>query len=167
MSNTQDRQLSNMYTFEQLHQGALEELPTTSGVYFVLMPKDFKIVLKEETDGFKLTSKGKPSAYPIEELIKKANHYGIEPPYSSNILYIGKARDLKRRIEQYVGYRYDAQNLFPHDSGRAIWQLENNEKLLVRYLECTENEECKEMEHNLLINYKAKHGMYPFANWSM
>lgn len=164
---TKDRILSKMYTFEELHNGAISEIPATSGVYFVLMPENYKIRIKEETDGFKLTSKGKPSAYSVEKLEKKAKHYGDKNPYSSNILYIGKAKDLHRRIEQYVGYRYNGSNLFPHDGGRAIWQLGNNEKLIVRYLECQENEDCREMEHNLLFNYKKKHGAYPFANWQM
>lgn len=164
---TKDRILSKMYTFEELHNGAISEIPATSGVYFVLMPENYKIRIKEETDGFKLTSKGKPSAYAVEKLEKKAKHYGDKNPYSSNILYIGKAKDLHRRIEQYVGYRYNGSNLFPHDGGRAIWQLGNNEKLIVRYLECQANEDCREMEHNLLSNYKKKHGAYPFANWQM
>ncbi len=164
-NNTKDRKLSQEYTFEELHKGALSEIPTTSGVYFVLMPENYKIAIKEETDGFQLTSKGKTSAYAVEELMKKANHYGNSIPYSSNILYIGKARDLQRRIEQYVGYRYRDLNLFPHDGGRAIWQLENNEKLIIRYLECKENENCRNLEHSLLCTYKEKHGAYPFANW--
>jgi len=165
--NTKDRILSKMYTFEELHNGAISEIPATSGVYFVLMPENYRIRIKEETDGFKLTSKGKPSAYSVEKLEKKAKHYGDKDLYSSNILYIGKAKDLHRRIEQYVGYRYNGSNLFPHDGGRAIWQLENNEKLIVRYLECQEGEDCREMEHNLLSNYKKKHGALLYANWQM
>ena len=116
---TKDRILSKMYTFEELHNGAISEIPATSGVYFVLMPENYRIRIKEETDGFKLTSKGKPSAYSVEKLEKKAKHYGDKDSYSSNILYIGKAKDLHRRIEQYVGYRYNGSNLFPHDGGRC------------------------------------------------
>lgn len=165
--NTKNRPLSMMYTFEELHNGALNEIPNTSGVYFVLIPENYKIVIREETDGFQLTSKGNPSTYPKDKLAKKAEHYGNGVPYNSNILYIGKARDLRRRIEQYVGYRYNEPNLFPHDGGRAIWQLENNEKLIIRYLECREDENCREIEHNLLCVYKKKHGAYPFANWKV
>ncbi len=149
------------YTFKELHAGALENIPKTSGVYFVLAPKDFILSVKAETDGFKLTSKGEPSEFAVEKLAKKLLHYG-KPPYSNNIIYIGKAKDLHRRIEQYVGYRYNVPNLFPHDGGRAIWQLENNENLIVRY---KEYEDCREIEHELLCKYKEKYGAYPYANW--
>lgn len=162
-----DRTLSNMYTFEELHNGAIEQIPKVSGVYFVIIPKDFTLVLKEETDGFELTSKGKTSSYPLDKLRPKVEHYGTGYPYKSNILYIGKAKDLQRRIEQYVGFRYRDPNLLPHNGGRALWQLENNEKLLVRYLECKEGEDCREMEKLLLCTYKTKHGAYPFANRKM
>jgi len=156
-----------MYTFEELHNGAIEQIPKVSGVYFVIIPKDFCLRIKEKTDGFEMTSKGTPSSYPIKRLNPKIEHYGMNYPYKSNILYIGKAKDLQRRIEQYVGYRYKDPNLFPHDGGRALWQLENNEKLLVRYLVCKEEEDCREMENQLLCTYKTKYGAYPFANWKM
>lgn len=163
--NYDTRKMSKMYSFEELHNGELERIPKSSGVYFVIMPTDFKLVIKEETDGFKLTSKGTPSAFKVEELQKKIIHYGKDYKYSNHILYIGKAKDLHRRIEQYVGYRYNVANLFPHDGGRAIWQLKNNEQLLLRYIECSKNEDCRELEHNLLCRYKEKYGAYPFANW--
>lgn len=149
------------YTFKELHDGALENIPKTSGVYFVLAPENFILSVKAETDGFKLTSKGEPSTFDVERLEEKLLHYG-KPPYNNNIIYIGKAKDLHRRIEQYVGYRYNVPNLFPHDGGRAVWQLENNEILLVRYQEC---DDCREREHELLCDYKEKYGAYPYANW--
>lgn len=159
-----ERTFSKMYTFEELYNGAIKQIPNTSGVYFVIIPVNYEIRIKEKTDGFELTSKGKSSSYPIEKLQKKAEHYGEKYPYTSNILYIGKARDLQRRIEQYVGYRYNGPNLFPHDGGRAIWQLENNEKLLLRYMECKEDEDCEVIEKQLICTYKERHGAYPFAN---
>ena len=45
---TKDRILSKMYTFEELHNGAISEIPATSGVYFVLMPENYKIRIKNE-----------------------------------------------------------------------------------------------------------------------
>lgn len=153
------------YTFEELHNGALDNIPSTSGVYYVLVPDNFVLRVKEDTDGFKLTSKGEPSTFDVEKLSRKLLHYGKSLPYRSNVVYIGKAKDLHRRIEQYVGYRYNIPNLFPHDGGRAIWQLENNEKLIVRIQECKEDEDCRDLEHKLLCEYKNKHASYPFANW--
>lgn len=32
-----------MFTFEELHNGALDKIPSSSGVYFVVMPKLEKI----------------------------------------------------------------------------------------------------------------------------
>ncbi len=152
------------YTFKQLHEGALESIPRKSGVYFVLVPEGFILSVKAETDGFKLTSKGEPSEFRVERLEKKLVHYG-DYPYSNKIVYIGKAKDLHRRIEQYVGYRYNVPNLFPHDGGRAIWQLKNNEELLVRYQECNVGEDCRKLEKRLICEYKEKYGAFPFANW--
>jgi hypothetical protein len=157
--------INKAYTFEELHRGALNEIPEKSGVYFVIMPECFKLVIKEKSDGFQLTCKGKQAAFPIYKLNKKINHYGREEKYSNNILYIGKAEDLHSRIEQYVGCRYNVPKLCPHDGGRAIWQLENNEKLLVQYMECQNGEDCRTLEHRLLLAYKEKYGAYPFANW--
>ena len=141
---------------KELHDGALNEIPETSGVYFVFMPSNFGLVILQKNVGFEFTSKRKPSSYRIEELEAKAEHYGKFGNYTSHLLYVGKAKNLHRRIEQYVGYRYRIQNLFPHDGGRAIWQIENSEKLIVRYMECLEGEDCRKIE---------QYESYPFANW--
>lgn len=162
---TDERRMSNLYTFEELFEGAIDKIPSSSGVYFVLMPEKFNLVIKAESDGYKLTSKGTSSSFSVDKLKEKTKHYGNLTKPNNHILYIGKAKDLHRRIEQYVGYRYNIPNLFPHDGGRAIWQLENNEKLLIRYMECKNGEDCRDMEHKLLCAYKEKYGAYPFANW--
>ena len=162
---TKERTLSAIHTVEELHNGMLSEIPNTSGVYFVFMPANFELIILPKTTGFELTSKRKPASYEIGELEVKAKHYGQFGRYTSHLLYIGKANNLPRRIEQYVGYRYSVPNLFPHDGGRAIWQLRNSEKLIVRYIECLEGEDCRKVEHALLETYKNKYGVYPFANW--
>lgn len=159
------RILSRLYTVKELHDGALNEIPETSGVYFVFMPSNFELVILQKNVGFEFTSKRKSSSYRIEELEAKAEHYGKFGNYTSHLLYVGKAKNLHRRIEQYVGYRYRIQNLFPHDGGRAIWQIENSEKLIVRYMECLEGEDCRKIEQNLLQTYKKQYEAYPFANW--
>lgn len=159
------RTMSKLYSVEELHNGAITEIPHTSGVYFVFMPENFVINIKEKTEGFPLTSKGKPSSYPVQKLLKKAEQYSKPVDPKSHPLYIGKAKDLYRRIEQYIAYRYHSPNLFPHDGGRAIWQLDKSERLLFRYVECHEGEDCRELERQLLCEYKERHGEYPFANW--
>ena len=37
------RILSRLYTVKELHDGALNEIPETSGVYFVFMPSNFEL----------------------------------------------------------------------------------------------------------------------------
>lgn len=162
---TKERTLSSIHTVEELHNGLLEEVPNTSGVYFVFMPADFELIILPKNVGFEFTSKRKPSSYGMAELEVKAAHYGKFGHYKSHLLYIGKAKDLHRRIEQYIGYRYNIPNLFPHDGGRAIWQIKNSEKLIVQYMECLEGEDCRKVEHALLETYKKRYGAYPFANW--
>ena len=42
---TKERTLSSIHTVEELHKGLLEEVPNTSGVYFVFMPADFELII--------------------------------------------------------------------------------------------------------------------------
>jgi hypothetical protein len=80
-----------------------------------------------------------------------------------DILYIGKAggknNRLRKRIKQYLKYGIKEAN--NHMGGRAIWQLQNNKELLIKYLEC-DNPEDKERE--LLQNYLDAYGVLPVAN---
>lgn len=156
---------SNTYTVEELHNGAIENIPSESGLYFVLMPKGFDLTVKDVTDGRKTTSRGKVSSYPVEDLRKRLLHYGDEnEKRNSQILYIGQSVNLHDRIEQYIGFRYDVPDIGPHDGGRSIWQLENSEQLLFCYYVCRPGEDSEEMERKLILLYKARHGCYPFAN---
>ena len=154
-----NRLLSKLYTIKDLRNGSIKEIPKTSGVYFILMPLDFPLHINSETDGSKLTSKGDPSVYPIEKLLKKVKHYEMEEPLKSHLLYIGSSNNIKRRINQYINPYSN------HSGGRDIWQLENSEDLLVSYIECSTEKESEELEHRLLISYKNIYGTYPFANW--
>lgn len=82
------------------------------------------------------------------------------------ILYIGKAggknNKLRQRIRQYL--KYGIKEVNNHRGGRVIWQLENNNKLLIRYLKC-DNPEAKEKE--LLQNHLDAYGVLPVANWKI
>ena len=60
---TKERTLSSIHTVEELHKGLLEEVPNTSGVYFVFMPADFELIILPKNVGFEFTSKRKPSSY--------------------------------------------------------------------------------------------------------
>lgn len=90
--------LSKTYTVEELHNGAIENIPSASGVYFVLIPKGFDLVVKETTDGRKVTSKGRISSYPVKDLQRRLLHYGDEnEKRNSQILYIGQSVNLHQR----------------------------------------------------------------------
>lgn len=71
-----------------------------------------------------------------------------------------KNNTLNRRIRQFVSYGFcEADN---HRGGRAIWQIDNNKKLILGYYECNN---ARIIERDELINYKEKYGTYPVANW--
>lgn len=101
--------------------------------------------------------KEKSMLYNIDELLPKFEQSDKEK------LYIGKAggkvNKLKQRIKQFVKYGYGLIN--NHRGGRAIWQIENNKKLLLGFVECN-NPAKKEKE--LLSEYHQKHGVLPIAN---
>lgn len=58
--------------------------------------------------------------------------------------------------------RYGYKEAENHRGGRAIWQIENSEELLLGYRSC-ENPEAKERE--MLKEYYEKYGTFPVANW--
>ena len=125
-------------SFEELYNGKLKLIPPKSGVYLVIMPSNFKLQINETTEGREIF-KGKNMLYSMEDLNRKAEHYNL-PERGGNILYIGKAKNLHNRIKQYVAWGYFNKNntkSSPHAGGRAIWQLNNNKKLLLRCFENT------------------------------
>lgn len=155
------------YTVKQLHDGAINNIPTTGGVYFIKMPTDYVFEVLLESEGRPVTSKGQPSSYPVKELKQKIEDvYGPKPPYSNNILYIGKTNHnvgLRKRLIEYLGFRY-SEKTKPHNGGRSIWQLKRNEDFIVEVLPCSKDEDPGDKEHDLLLKYKEQFGNYPFAN---
>lgn len=78
-------------------------------------------------------------------------------------LYIGKAArqgGLRKRLWEYVGSGYGLKK--NHRGGRAIWQVEDFEKLTIRWEAVPD---ANQMEHELLRYYKTNYGTYPAANW--
>lgn len=130
---------------------ACTNIPESSGVYQVLAPKGMEIAFLDGGDS--------PTAYPVDVLRKK-----YAACKDKAILYIGKAggrRGLRQRVWQYL--RFGVNGAGNHRGGRAIWQIENADMLLLTY-ECCEN--CEERERQLLRDYrKENNGQYPLANW--
>ncbi len=144
------------YTFEELHNGALKQIPCTSGIYKVYKPTDFQMIFREDSDA-PFTNK---QLIDVDILQDKWNKILEKTGYEDNLLYIGKGKNLRRRIRQYVRTGYgDAIN---HSGGRAIFQLVNNKKLEIEFWEYDNCEEIEAIEIEKYISYR---GTMPFANW--
>lgn len=63
------------YTFEELRNGKIDDIPNASGVYWVLMPETFCMKYMEKTDGPLYNKAGKQMSYDINKLIKWGEHY--------------------------------------------------------------------------------------------
>lgn len=148
------------YSFRQLRDGKIEEIPSTSGIYWVIMPLDFSMDYLEETEGRKYGKKGRKMSYEVNKLREWGEHYQ-KYKQEEGILYIGKAKNLQNRIRQYYEFGYNDEKYHVHEGGRAIWQLRNNKELLIRYQEC-DNEE--KVETELIDKYILEYGVRPYAN---
>lgn len=146
----------NFRSLEDLHDGGFTWIPNEKGIYIVIKPKNIDGIFSLNTTAI-AEYKGKSMLYSIDELLSKFEQSDKE------ILYIGKAggnaNKLKQRIEQFVKYGYGLVD--NHRGGRAIWQMENNKKLLLGFVECN-NPEKKEKE--LLSEYCQNYGVLPVAN---
>lgn len=136
----------------ELYYSNCSAIPDKPGIYFILAPKDMEI-------RFLPTAKN-PRApfYKVNVLQEK---YALCK--DREILYIGKAsgqKGLKQRLQQYM--RYGWNEAVNHKGGRAIWQIEGAENLLLSYEVCQDPDA---KEHALLADYKHINGRYPLANW--
>jgi len=145
-----------MATISEL-KNSYKSIPNESGIYFVIKPKDFKVEIMEKTTAI-TEYKNKSMLFDKNQLVKKFE--------KSNkiILYIGKAdgkkNTLQKRIRQLIEYSYGkAKN---HRGGRALWQIKDNKDLLLIYFE---NTNARNLEKELLKEYKRRFGELPLANW--
>ena len=139
-------------TLQTLYRSECENIPETSGVYWVLRPVGMPIRFTEQIYN------RSASLYSAEMLSSK--YLNCE---NQEVLYIGKAdgkKGLRQRLKQYMHYGWN--NATNHKGGRAIWQIEDAGLLLLAYEEC---EDGRIREKQLLADYKAKNGSYPIANW--
>ena len=79
----------------------------------------------------------------------------------TNILYIGKAKSLRKRLSQYM--RIGQGEKVGHWGGRYIWQLKDAQDLVVCWKKTTEDP--RSVEREMIQNFKKEHqGRRPFAN---
>lgn len=98
--------------------------PLTGGVYVISYSGGTPAAYAERSCGGWF--KGKDPTVPLDSLT--ANW--VE---GAEVVYIGKAEQLKRRLQQFAGF--GAGKPIGHWGGRLIWQLPNIERLLVAWKE--------------------------------
>ena len=133
------------------------EIPTKEGIYWIRVPREFQVCFLDTKTAMKYF-RGKEMLYPQEKLVDK--YVNLK---EKEILYIGKAsakKGLKQRICQYIKYGYGLGKI--HRGGRAIWQIDGCENLLIEY-RCCDNSERE--EKRLLLEYRERNNSYPLANW--
>ncbi|MGH3984198.1 MAG: hypothetical protein ACREX8_06905 [Gammaproteobacteria bacterium] len=98
--------------------------------------------------------KGKDPSVSVDEL-QSAWVPGAE------VLYIGKAGDLRRRLNEYR--RHGAGQRVGHSGGRYIWQLDDTDLLLVAW-QLTADLDPEDVESRLIAEFVTSYGQRPFAN---
>ena len=74
-------------------------------------------------------------------------------------LYIGRARDLRRRLDQFA--RFGRGEPIGHWGGRLIWQLADHRELLIAWLP---TDDFEQREADLIAEFVDAYGRLPFAN---
>lgn len=139
-------------TLGELIQSNCSNIPEEPGVYWILAPEGFPIRFHQRP------YHPRAKLYPVETLQNK-----LKDCSKRNILYIGKAqckRGLRQRVRQYMNYGQGKSNI--HQGGRAVWQIEDPEFLLLGYEVC---HQADVRERQLLSEYRAQNFSYPLANW--
>ena len=130
---------------------ALKDIPDVPGVYMVLRDSvekpDF---LVRGSGGY---FKGKDPNVPLSELC--ANW--VE---GANVLYIGKAKSLRKRISQYL--RFGDGKPVGHWGGRYIWQLADAQELIFCWMPVIGDADAVETE--MICRFREHYGSRPFAN---
>ena len=134
-----------------LRGDALKDIPDVPGVYMVLRDSverpDF---LVRGSGGY---FKGKDPNVPLSELC--ANW--VE---GANVLYIGKAKSLRKRISQYL--RFGDGKPVGHWGGRYIWQLADAQELIFCWMPVIGDADAVETE--MICRFREHYGSRPFAN---
>jgi hypothetical protein len=141
-------------TFEELRDGALEEVPRRAGAYLVLTSGHLTPCFLETSGGGWF--KGRDPSVSRCELERK---WVAGAP----CLYIGKADDLRRRLRQYASF--GAGHPVGHWGGRYIWQLADADSLLIAWREVAPGESSLRAEAALVGVFKREYGgRLPYAN---
>ena len=150
-----------IYSFKlKNYKEEIKKVPNTAGVYFIVIPDEMKIKTITFTSNIKNHSiKEKNKPYKISKLVGKTE----KVKDNEKVVYIGKAKNLKKRLKQYMNYLYKGSK--NHAGGRAIGQIQNYDSFLIcRYML---SEIPEEIEKEKLIEYRNRNGELPLANWKV
>ncbi len=152
-----------------------DRIPKVGGVYAIIIPNKETPKFKVWEFGASYTKKDrKTKAEKVHPLMYDTVELAQSWVKDSNIIYIGKADDLHKRLTDYIRYYLRLKecqvfkskyNQVAHRGGRSIWQVEGAEDFMVVWMKTDSNENPKDVESALIINFKNAHGnCRPFAN---
>ena len=138
--------------FIRMNSSSTADAPAAAGVYVVYRPATARPVFlpKSKADRHRDPSQ-------LLDVVAQAWVDGAQ------VVYIGKATFLRRRIAQYR--RFGAGTSDTHWGGRYIWQLDDQDELLVAWRAIAAGEIPQAAETALIAHFMARHqGRMPFAN---
>ena len=142
-------------------------IPSKPGVYYILLPKNRSIkslrFINKINSHNKLRVKDKNGPYSIKKLKEKQRLCEENKGYKNDLLYIGKAKNLNNRINEYINYLFCGGKV--HKGGRVIGQIVNFEELICRYSKTSTEEKAIKKETYELQTFKKKRKCLPLANW--
>lgn len=136
-----------------------EDIPELPGVYAVLAPGDRQLSVGTKSQGGHF--KGNDPTMDVSLLEDR-----LLP--DTNLLYLGAAeagsagnRGLRARVGELLSF--GKGRAVGHWGGRALWQLESPEDLLLAWMPCPPHGATK-AKSDLLSEFRKLHGQLPFAN---
>jgi hypothetical protein len=129
-----------------------DTVPRTRGVYAISRKQTTEPVFLAVNPGGRF--KGKDPTLPVTRLERKWI-------VGTSVLYIGKADDLRARIDLLTRFGQGAPVF--HWGGRALWQIDGSRDFRVAWTP-TPDADPWTVEADLLHAFKDVHGNWPFAN---
>jgi hypothetical protein len=141
------------YSIDRMRGSILGKVPTEPGIYAVINPDPGPVSFLKANPAS--PHKGKDPTVPVKKLKSK----WVD---DTDILYIGKAQELRQRIGQYLNSGIGVSDL-AHWGGTYIWQIDGSENLLIAWL-TSRGTPPEKMEAEWMDRFKSEHGCWPFAN---
>jgi hypothetical protein len=139
-------------TFEALKDQLDQHVPTAGGVYVVVRQGRAAAQYLDANPGGRFKSRD-PTV--------RADALEANWVRGANVIYIGKADNLRRRLREFMRFGQGAP--IGHWGGRLIWQLADSARLLVAW-KATPGEIPREAEADMIDRFRAAYGKPPFAN---